>query len=127
MPAPAILYCVGFMLLIMNIYYEMGWVAPFRVSSTKKGERLAPGAFYFIEDVMAVNAKVGRPYREALAARYAASPRFRKLIREQSWFWAVPPIIVAIPLTVIAVIDEVPPTAAYGICKSSPPHSKPTK
>ncbi|KAF2744624.1 hypothetical protein M011DRAFT_390223, partial [Sporormia fimetaria CBS 119925] len=120
MPAPAILYCVGGCMLIMNLYHEFKWPAPFRVSSTAKGDVVLPGAYYFLEDVMAVNARAGRPYREAMAARYAASPRFRKLLREQSWMWAIPPIIVAIPLTVISVIPQVQPTAAYGICWAVP-------
>jgi hypothetical protein len=120
MPAPAMLYCIGGCVTLMQLYHEFKWPAPFRVSSTAKGEKLASAAYYFMEDVMAVNARAGRPYREALAARYAASPRFRKLLREQSWFWAIPPIIVAIPLTVIAVIPPVPATAAYGICKFYP-------
>lgn len=117
MPAPALLYCIGGCVALMQLYAEMKWPAPFRVSSTAKGEPLNHAAYYFMEDVMAVNARAGRPYREALAARYQASPRFRRLLRYESWFWAIPPIIVAIPLTVIAVIDPVPPTAAYGICK----------
>lgn len=120
MPAPAILYCVGGCLFLINLYNECKWAAPFRISSTAKGEAVLPGAYYFLEDVMAVNARAGRPYREALAARYKASPRFRKLVRFMSWFWAIPPIIVAIPLTVIAVIHAVPATAAYGVCEYPP-------
>lgn len=117
MPAPALLYCIGGCVTLMQLYHEMGWKAPFRVSSTPKGEPLNSAAYYFMEDVMAVNAGAGRPYREALEARYFASARFRRLLRYESWFWGIPPIIVAIPLTIIATIDPVPPTAAYGICK----------
>lgn len=117
MPAPALLYCIGGCVTLMQLYHEIGWKAPFRVSSTPRGEPLNSAAYYFMEDVMAVNAGAGRPYREALEARYAASPRFRKLLRYESWFWAIPPIIVAIPLTIVATIDPVPPTAAYGICR----------
>lgn len=79
-----------------------------------------PGAYYFIEDLVAVNAGGGRPYREALAARYKASPRFRKMLYNQSMFYAIPSLILAIPLTVIAVRPEVPATGAYGICWAVP-------
>ncbi len=38
MPAPAILYCVGGVLGVTTLYHAMGWKAPFRLSSTAKGE-----------------------------------------------------------------------------------------
>ncbi|KAG5926012.1 hypothetical protein E4U42_003748, partial [Claviceps africana] len=38
MPAPAILYCLGGVMSIMMLYTVMGWRAPFRISSTAKGE-----------------------------------------------------------------------------------------
>lgn len=118
MPGPAILYCLGGILGLITLYDVMGWKAPCRISSTAKGETVMPGAYYFMEDVVAVNAGAGRPYREALAARCKASPRFRRMLHIQSLFWSIPAIILAIPLTVIAVIHDVPATAAYGICES---------
>ncbi|KAH7161564.1 hypothetical protein EDB81DRAFT_348829 [Dactylonectria macrodidyma] len=120
MPAPAILYCLGGVLAVITLYHRMEWPAPFRFSSTDKGEKVLPGVYYFIEDVVAVNAGAGRPYREALAARYNASPRFRRMLYEQSLFWSIPSLILAVPLTVIAVIPPVPATAAYGICWAVP-------
>lgn len=120
MPMPALLYCLGIFAGFPTLYSVMKWKAPFRISSTGKGESVKPGVYYFIEDTVAVNANAGRPYREALAARYDASPRFRRMIYIQSIFWSIPPMIIAIPLTVIAVIYPVPATVAYGICKSKP-------
>lgn len=120
MPAPAILYSVGGVMAIIQLYHEMGWPAPFRLSSTPKGGKVLPPVYYFIEDIVAVNAGAGRPFREALAARYKASPRFRRMLYIQSIFWSIPALIVAIPLTVIAVIHPVPATAAYGICWAVP-------
>lgn len=117
MPAPAILYALGGSIFIITMYNVAGLKAPFRISSTAKGEPVKPGVYYLIEDVVAVNAGAGRPYREALAARYDASPRFRRMIYIQSLFWSIPTIILAIPLTVIAVIHPVPAEIAYGICK----------
>lgn len=117
MPGPALLYSLGIVLDFVMLYNICGWKAPFRLSSTAKGETVKPVVYYFIEDVIAVNAGAGRPYREALAARYDASPRFRRMIFIQSLFWSIPPIIIAIPLTVIACVHTVPATVAYGICK----------
>jgi hypothetical protein len=73
-----------------------------------------------MEDVVAVNASAGRPYREALSARYAASPRFRRMLLIQSWFWSIPALVLAVPLTVISVIPQVPATAAYGVAWAVP-------
>jgi len=123
MPAPAILYCLGGILFTITMWSVSGKPAPFRISSTGKGQKVHPGVYYFIEDTIAVNATAGRPYREALAARYEASPRFRRMIYNQSLFWSIPALILAIPLTVIAVINDVPAEIAYGICKSRNPHT----
>ncbi|TWU75013.1 hypothetical protein ED733_006111 [Metarhizium rileyi] len=120
MPAPAILYCLGGVMGLLTLWHVMGWKAPFRISSTAKGEPVLPAVYYFIEDVIAVNAKAGRPYREALAARYKASPRFQRMLYVQSIFWSIPALVLAAALTVPAVIHRVPATAAYGICWAVP-------
>ncbi|KAM4063168.1 hypothetical protein HRG_010268 [Hirsutella rhossiliensis] len=120
MPAPAILYCLGGVLFLVTLFHQMAWPAPFRISSTAKGEKVLPGAYYFVEDVVAVNAGAGRPYREALAARYKASPRFRRMLYVQSLFWSIPALLLAAALTVVAVIPPVPATGAYGVCWAVP-------
>ncbi|UKZ53463.1 hypothetical protein TrVGV298_007255 [Trichoderma virens] len=120
MPAPAILYCIGGVLLLITLFHAMNWPAPFRLSSTGKGEKVLPGVYYFIEDVVAVNAGAGRPYREALAARYNASPRFRRMLFVQSLFWSIPALILAAGLTVVALIHPIPATVSYGICWAVP-------
>jgi hypothetical protein len=38
MPAPAILYCIGGVMGLITIWHAMGWRAPFRISSTARGE-----------------------------------------------------------------------------------------
>lgn len=40
MPAPAILYCIGGVLAFVTLFHQMGWPAPFRISSTGKGEKV---------------------------------------------------------------------------------------
>ncbi|KAG6040735.1 hypothetical protein E4U41_007297 [Claviceps citrina] len=120
MPAPAILWCLGGVMGLMMLYTVMGWRAPFRISSTAKGDEVLPAVYYFIEDVVAVNAGAGRPYREALAARYKASPRFRRMLHVQSVFWSVPCLVLAAALTVVALHPGVPATGAYGVCWAVP-------
>ena len=74
-----------------------------------------------MEDVVAVNASAGRPYREAVHARYMASPRFRRMLLNQSWFWSIPSIVIGIVLIVLVCIHEVDKNVAYGIGKSLAP------
>ncbi|RDA92433.1 hypothetical protein CP533_4728 [Ophiocordyceps camponoti-saundersi (nom. inval.)] len=120
MPAPAILYCMGGTVALVTLFHAMRWPAPFRISSTGRGEAVLPGAYYFVEDIVAVNAAAGRPYREALAARYRASRRFRRMLYMQSLFWSVPALVLAAALTAVAVTPDVPATGAYGVCWAVP-------
>ena len=76
--------------------------------------------YYFIEDVLAVNAGCGRPYREALAARYEASPRFQRMLNIMSWFWSVGSLVMATILTFVAILPWVPENWAYGVCWLAP-------
>jgi hypothetical protein len=115
MPGPAILYCLAGPIFLLSLYSACGWKAPFRISSTAKGEKVLPGIYYIAEDIVAVNAGGGRPFREGWAARYNASPIFRKMIRDQSWFWSIPGLFVAIACTVVICIHPVPKAVAYGV------------
>jgi hypothetical protein len=115
MPAPAILFCLAGPVFLLSLYSACGWRAPFRISSTAKGEKVLPGIYYIAEDIIAVNAGGGRPFREGWSARYNASPIFRKMIRDQSWFWSVPALFVAVACTVVVCIHPVPDPVAYGI------------
>ena len=117
MPAPALLYCIGGSVFVLTMFSLAGWKAPFRLSSTEKGGVVYPGVYYLMEDVVSVNANAGRPFREALAARYKASPRFRRMIKVQSLFWSVPALIVAIACTVVIIIHSVSKYVAYGVGK----------
>ncbi len=41
MPAPAILYAIGGVMALIQLYHQMGWKAPFRLSSTPKGGKVS--------------------------------------------------------------------------------------
>ncbi|TVY55507.1 hypothetical protein LSUE1_G009260, partial [Lachnellula suecica] len=64
MPGPAILYTLCGPIFLLTLYSARGWKAPFRISSTTKGEAVLPGIYYIGEDIIAVNAGGGRPFRE---------------------------------------------------------------
>jgi hypothetical protein len=115
LPGPALILVLGGGILLPTVYHVMNKPAPFRFSSTAKGEAVLPGVFYICEDVIAVNANAGRPYREAIHARYEASPMFRKMMLNLSWAYSIPPIIIAIVLIVVICIHEVSKEVAYGL------------
>lgn len=106
-------------MFIQTMWSISGRKAPFRVSSTPKGGLVKPGVYTFVEDIVAVNGNAGRPFREALAARYDASPIFRRMILHLSLFWSVSSLVVAIVLTVVICIHEVSDPVAYGVGKSN--------
>ena len=115
MPGPGIILSLGGWLMFITCWSLSGRPAPFRMSSTGKGEPVHPGVYYLVEDVVAVNAGAGRPYREGWAARYEASPVFRKMILDQSLFWSIPAVVLGIVCTIIICIHPVPHPVAYGI------------
>lgn len=117
MPGPALLLAIGGCLGLITIYNLAGWKAPFRLSSTPKGEKVLPGAYYVVEDIVAVNAGGGLPFREGLAARYEASPIFRKMLRDLSLFWSIGAVGMGAVLTVIVCIHSVKKEIAYGVGK----------
>ena len=115
MPGPAILFCLAGPIFLISLYSACDWKAPFRISSTAKGNQVLPGIYYIVEDIVAVNAGGGRPFREGWAARYNASPIFQKMIRDQSWFWSIPGLFVATACTTVVCIHPVPKAVAYGV------------
>ncbi|RMD40349.1 hypothetical protein DV735_g4779, partial [Chaetothyriales sp. CBS 134920] len=115
LPGPALLLCLGSGIMFVTTLALLKKPAPFRISSTGKGEPVLPGVLYLIEDVVAVNASAGRPYREALHARYNASPRFRQMVMDQSLFWGIPAILIGGALIVVVCVHEVDKEIAYGL------------
>lgn len=83
-----------------------------------EGGHVRPGVYTFVEDVVAVNGGAGRPYREALDARYNASKSFRILMIELSWFWSIGALVVGSVLTVLVCVHAVHKDVAYGIGES---------
>ncbi|KAL2258171.1 hypothetical protein VTK26DRAFT_8631 [Humicola hyalothermophila] len=101
-----------------------GWMgaskrpAPCKISSVEKGETVPPLVLTIVEDIVGVDGAGGRVYRDSLMARYRASKRFRRMIAQQNWFWAVGALLDGIGTMV--VIWTVPERVAYGVGWGSP-------
>ncbi|KAK4095994.1 hypothetical protein N658DRAFT_481372 [Parathielavia hyrcaniae] len=91
--------------------------APFDISSIPKGARVPPLVLTLVEDIVGVDGGAGREYRNTVLARYEASPRFKKMIAQQNWFWAVGALVDGIGT--MAVIWTVPERVAYGVGTST--------
>ena len=118
MPTPTVMIIVGLLLLATDTCHLLGYHMPVRISSLAPGALARPGVYTTIEDVVAVDGGAGRPYREALNARYQASPTFRRTLLHLSLFWSLGAIIMGGICT--AVIFTVPVEIAFGIGWGAP-------
>lgn len=86
--APAsLMFLVGGELAALAAWAGLGFRTPFRISSLPRGVAMRPGIYTIIEDIIAVDTGSGRLYREALDARYEASPLFRRMLYQLNLFW----------------------------------------
>lgn len=110
---------VGLMFIINGVAVQRKWrLKYFRMSSFAKGSVTPPIIYSIVEDVVAVDGGGGQRYRSALMMRYNASPKFRTLLRQMTWFWGVPSLFIGVVL--IALIFTVRKEVAYGLGWSIP-------
>lgn len=112
MPPTALLIQCGPQLLISCYAVRKGRRAPFRMSSTEKGEKLTVALFTIIEDIVAVEGGGGREYRAALKKRYEVSEKFREMLWVLSLIWGVAATLTA--GVTCAVVFTIQKDAAYG-------------
>lgn len=89
LPPSVLLLYVCIELLLGAAAMAVGMRAPFRFSSLAKGEPQRPGTFIIVEDVVAVDGKQGRAWREAWIKRYEASPALQSHLRRMDLLWGV--------------------------------------
>ena len=110
---------LGVAFVVSGVGVRRGWTLPVRLSSHVKGSPWPPITYCIVEDVVAVDARAGKIYREALLRRYNASPRFRRLLVQVLWFWAVPSVVLGIVLLVL-IFTVSKKEVAYGLGWSVP-------
>jgi hypothetical protein len=117
MPAPTMLFAIGFQLLFLDVLRLRNVPAPCRISSLPKGAPLRPGIYAYIEDICAVDGSGGTEFRQRLNLRYQASKAFREMLHRLTLFWAIGAIVCAAATTTI--VFTIPRDAAYVV--SLPP------
>lgn len=118
LPPTILLIQTGPQCLLSCYAVRQGWKAPFRMSSTERGEKLPIALFTMIEDIVAVEGGGGREYRAALKKRYQASERFREMLWVLCLIWGVAGVLAA--GVTCAVVFTIPRDAAYGFGWSFP-------
>lgn len=113
MPSPTICFYLGILFLASAILTQLKWKLPFSMSSTPKGDPWRPAIYAFIEDCGSIEMRGEKVYREKLNARYEASPMFRKMIMQLSWFWGMGLVgIASVSTALIFVIED---DVAFGL------------
>lgn len=121
MPAPSFIIFFGGELLLFSVLGALGYKTPFQMSSLPKGVPIRPVTYTILEDVIAVDTGKGRDYREALNARWEASPRFRRLLKKVDILWSVPALVVGFACTAVVAIPQINQNIGYGVGWGVPP------
>ncbi|THU85657.1 hypothetical protein K435DRAFT_843182 [Dendrothele bispora CBS 962.96] len=80
---------IGVVFLFSLIAGHYQYRLPVRCSSEPIGTVMKPAAFYCLEDVPAVDFKLGRDFRRCVYGRYDASPPFRQLMLDLTVYWVL--------------------------------------
>jgi hypothetical protein len=115
MATSTMLFVMAIQLISSFFLYHARVRVPFRLSSLAAGHTAHPAIFTIIEDIVAVDGGGGVAYREALIARYDASPLFRRMLNRLDGFWGIGALGTATFITVL--LWTVPEQIGYWIGK----------
>lgn len=74
-----------------------------------------PLTFCIMEDICGCDGGGGKVYRTAAMARYNASPRFRRMLVQMLWWWAITAILLGAAQIAIIWIPQISQEVVYGI------------
>jgi hypothetical protein len=81
---------VGLFMIWTGVAWHFRWrLHWFRLSSHARGEIVPPLTFCIMEDICACDGDGQKAYRAAAIARFNASPRFRRMLVQLLWVWAL--------------------------------------
>ncbi|KAJ5260474.1 hypothetical protein N7478_012079 [Penicillium angulare] len=98
LPLSILVLWVSGQMVIAEVLLAIDVKVPFRMSSLQKGDKIRPGVYVIVEDVVAVDGKQGRAWRQAWNDRYLSSPLFRHFLSQIERMWA------ASGLSVVAIV-----------------------
>jgi hypothetical protein len=102
LPLPYLLTTIGAQALLgVTLCYFPSARYPVRFSSLPAGSVPRPPVYIMIEDIVAVNGGGQKEYRQALDARYKASPVFRRMLLVLTWVWGTCSFALGVVLLVL--------------------------
>jgi len=113
MPGPTMLYCLSLFIGILQTMAELGVRTPVRISSVGQWGRTMGAMATLVEDIGAVDCRLGSSWREAVCARWEGDLGWRRRCRVVAWVWVWSCLVVAVGLTV--VVARANEEAAFGI------------
>jgi len=117
MSLPLTMIVLTFPMLLTGLFPHKLRV-PFRVSSLPSWRPLPPFAYFYVEDVVAVDGGGCTEFRQAWRVRYEESLPMRRHLRNVSLYWGLSGSIIAALLLVTAW--KAPTDTAYGLSWSMP-------
>ena len=105
----------GCTMIATGVAHHLGWKLKFRLSSHVKGDVCPPLTFCIMEDITGCDGGGGKKYRAAAMERYNASPRFRRMLVQMLWWWAISAVALGVILLVIIWLPQVEPEVAYAL------------
>ncbi|KIA75488.1 hypothetical protein HK57_00037 [Aspergillus ustus] len=110
LPLPLLILQVSSQLLFACAMSRIKAKYPFRVSSMDRSNRVRPGVYTIVEDVVAVDCGQGQEYRRLFDARYCSSRPVRVLLERLDLAWGLSGALVASLL--VALVSTLPNTDA---------------
>ncbi|KAF4555250.1 Hypothetical protein D9617_2g052030 [Elsinoe fawcettii] len=100
------LWVFGVQFVVMHLMGVFGIRSPVRMSSQPSGSVPRNPVFTLVEDIVAVDGNAGTEYRERLAARYAQSEVFRRMMGVMALVWGYGAVVMATVTTVLCFTLE---------------------
>ena len=115
LPPALLMFQCGPQFLLSCYAYKAKWKNAFRMSSMLAGENCVPAVYTMVEDVIGVDGRGGRDFRQRWKDRYTQSERFREMCYRQTIFWGVGITVCAALTTGVVFAEGVDEYVAYGI------------
>lgn len=110
----------GFTMIATGIAHHFQWRLPFRLSSHVKGDICPPLTFCIMEDITSCDGGGGKKYRQAALERYNASPRFRRMLVQMLWTWALSAVLLGAILLLLIWLPQIDQEIGYALGWSVP-------
>jgi hypothetical protein len=115
---PVGIIMISVYMMYTGVAHHLGWrLRLHRLSSHVVGDVTPPLTFCILEDITSCDGGGGKAFREAALARFNASPRFRRMLVQLLWAWAVSGLVVSVTLIALAwtIHEEVAYTLGWGV------------